>query len=156
MHISWLDLHQQALSVPQLYAVLALRCEVFVVEQQCAYLDVDGQDLQGENRHLLGMAQDDLLAYARILSPRRAETEVKIGRVIISSKARGLNLGNQLMMQAIASCEQHWPRHAQFLSAQAHLAGFYQRHGFLAVSDSYLEDGIPHIDMRRAGGNKPR
>ncbi len=55
------------------------------------------------------------------------------------------------MVQAIASCEQHWPGHAQFLSAQAHLAGFYQRHGFVAVSDSYLEDDIPHIDMRRAG-----
>lgn len=150
MQISWQDLHQQALSAQQLYAVLALRCEVFVVEQCCVYLDVDGQDLQAENRHVLGMAQDELLAYARILSPDGPEADVKIGRVIISSKARGLNLGNQLMAQAIASCEQHWPGHAQFLSAQAHLETFYQRHGFVAVSDSYLEDGIPHIDMRRA------
>lgn len=150
MQISWQDLHQQALSAQQLYAVLALRCEVFVVEQRCAYLDVDGQDLQAENRHVLGMEQDELLAYARILSPDRSEADVKIGRVIISSKARGLNLGNQLMAQAIASCEQHWPGRAQFLSAQAHLEAFYQRHGFIAVSDSYLEDGIPHIDMRRA------
>lgn len=151
MQISWLDLEHQALSVSQLYAALALRCEVFVVEQQCAYPDIDGLDLQGENRHILGMAQGDLLAYARILSPDRAGAEVKIGRVIISSKARGLNLGNQLMTQAIASCEQHWPGHSQFLSAQAHLKTFYQRHGFITVSDSYLEDGIPHIDMRRAG-----
>jgi len=150
MQISWLDLHQQAITVPQLYAALVLRCKVFVVEQNCAYLDVDGLDLQADNRHVMGMAQGELLAYARILSPDGPQADVTIGRVIVSDKARGLNLGNQLMAQAIASCEQHWPGHALFLSAQAHLQAFYQRHGFVAVSDSYLEDGIAHIDMRRA------
>lgn len=149
MDINWLDIHHHDLSVQQLYALLALRSEVFVVEQNCPYLDVDGQDLVAENRHLLGMLGDELVAYARILSPVDAQSPVKIGRVIVSRRARGINLGNRLMAQALQSCQQHWPQHTPFLSAQAHLQSFYAGHGFVAVSDIYLEDDIPHIDMSR-------
>lgn len=152
MNITWQDLHHSELSTARLYQLLALRNAVFIVEQQCPYLDIDGLDLHGNNRHLLGGVEDKLLAYARILGPDSAGQPVKIGRVIVSGDARGLNLGSRLMEQAIHSCERHWPGLAIFLSAQAHLQDFYGRLGFTAVSEEYLEDNIPHIDMQRAQG----
>ena len=133
----------------QLYQILALRNAVFIVEQDCPYLDVDGLDLMGENRHLLGLHQDRLLAYARLLAPQSDCEPVKIGRVIVSGEARGLKLGNQLLQQAIANCEHHWPRLPIKLSAQAHLQSFYGQFGFAACGEVYLEDNIPHIDMVR-------
>ncbi len=147
MEVYWQDLHHSELSTAQLYQLLALRNTVFVVEQHCPYQDIDGADLRGDNRHLLAIFDNQLLAYARILAPESAEKPVKIGRVIVASEARGLSLGNRLMEQAIASCEHYWPQHKIFLSAQAHLQEFYGRFGFHAVSDTYLEDDIPHIDM---------
>ncbi|KGT91787.1 acyltransferase [Erwinia typographi] len=147
MEVYWQDLHHSELSTAQLYQLLALRNTVFVVEQHCPYQDIDGADLRGDNRHLLAIFDNQLLAYARILAPESAEKPVKIGRVIVASEARGLSLGNRLMEQAIASCEHYWPQHKIFLSAQAHLQAFYGRFGFHAVSDTYLEDDIPHIDM---------
>ena len=149
MEINWQDNHHSELSAQQLYAVLALRCAVFIVEQSCSYLDVDGQDLTADNRHILGMRGDELVAYARILTPADDAAPVAIGRVIVSASARGLNLGNRLMEQALLSCEQHWPEREVYLSAQAHLQNFYGRLGFQAVGDIYLEDNIPHIDMRK-------
>ncbi|HBV90196.1 MAG TPA: GNAT family N-acetyltransferase [Pantoea sp.] len=147
MNLDWQDKHHSELTAPELYALLALRSAVFVVEQQCAYLDVDGKDLEAENRHLLGMADDQLMAYARLLSPIDENSPVKIGRVIVSDRVRGARLGNRLMEQAISSCQQHWPGRDMFLSAQAHLENFYEQHGFVATGESYLEDGIPHVDM---------
>jgi len=150
MNLNWQDLHHSELSAAQLYQLLALRNAVFIVEQQCPYLDVDGADLSGDNRHILGLIDDRLVAYARILSPEQAENgPVKIGRVIISGEARGLNLGSRLMEQAMGCCERRWPKRPIFLSAQAHLQRFYGRMGFVAVSGEYPEDGIPHIDMQR-------
>lgn len=149
MNIDWQDRHHSELTPHELYALLALRSAVFVVEQQCAYLDVDGNDLRAENRHLLGMAGGQLVAYARLLSPEDESSPVKIGRVIVSDRVRGARLGNRLMEQAIGRCQQHWPGRDLFLSAQAHLENFYQRHGFIAVGERYLEDGIPHVDMRK-------
>lgn len=86
--ITWQDLHHGELTVPQLYAVLKLRCAVFVVEQTCAYQDVDGDDLVGENRHLSGWRGDELVAYARILKSEDEFEPVVIGRVIVSRGAR--------------------------------------------------------------------
>ena len=150
MDITWLDKHHRELTTTELYALLALRCAVFVVEQQCAYLDVDGDDLQGDNRHLLGMHDNQLVAYARLLAPADAASPVKIGRVIVSDSVRGARLGNRLMAEALASCQQHWPGRDLFLSAQAHLQAFYGQHGFVPIGETYLEDGIPHIDMQKA------
>lgn len=147
--IRWQDLHHSELTVPLLYALLKLRCEVFVVEQTCPYLDVDGDDLVGENRHLLGWQGDELVAYARILKSNDDFSPVAIGRVIVSASVRGEKLGHQLMSRAVASCLQHWPQHALYLSAQAHLQPFYQQFGFQPVTDIYDEDGIPHIGMAR-------
>lgn len=145
--IQWNDLHHCQLTVPQLYALLKLRCEVFVVEQTCPYQDIDGDDLVGENRHLLGWRDDELVAYARILKSDDEFAPVVIGRVIVSSTLRGEKLGYQLMEQALQSCRQHWPDKAIYLGAQAHLQAFYAHFGFIPVTGVYDEDGIPHIGM---------
>lgn len=147
--IQWQDLHHSELSASALYALLKLRCEVFVVEQTCPYLDVDGDDLSGENRHLLGWRDDALVAYARILKSEDDFDPVVIGRVVISGKARGEKLGYQLMEQTLSSCKKHWPDKALYLGAQAHLQLFYAHFGFLPVTEVYDEDGIPHIGMAR-------
>ena len=147
--IRWQDLHHSELTVAELYALLKLRCEVFVVEQTCPYLDVDGEDLVGENRHLLGWKDNALVAYARILKSEDDLEPVVIGRVIVSQAARGEKLGYQLMDRALASCQQNWPQSAIYLGAQAHLQPFYAHFGFVPVTDVYDEDGIPHIGMAR-------
>lgn len=147
--IHWHDLHHSELDVPTLYAVLQLRCAVFVVEQTCAYQDIDGDDLVGENRHILGWHDGRLVAYARILKSDNDFEPVVIGRVIVDASLRGEKLGQQLMSQTLASCLLHWPGKALYLGAQAHLQVFYQRFGFAAVTGVYEEDGIPHIGMAR-------
>lgn len=151
----WQDLHHSELTVPQLYALLKLRCEVFVVEQNCPYQDVDGDDLIGENRHLLGWRGDKLVAYARILKSAEDFEPVVIGRVIVSPTVRGEKLGYQLMEKALASCTRLWPQKAIYLGAQAHLQSFYASFGFQAVTDVYDEDGIAHIGMAREAAADP-
>ena len=99
--IQWQDLHHSDLTVHSLYALLKLRCEVFVVEQTCPYQDIDGDDLVGENRHILGWRDNELVAYARILKSEDDFEPVAIGRVIISGKARGEKLGYQLMEKTL-------------------------------------------------------
>ncbi|MFC3191134.1 GNAT family N-acetyltransferase [Pseudocitrobacter faecalis] len=150
--IQWQDLHHSDLTVPQLYALLQLRCEVFVVEQACVYQDIDGEDLLGENRHILGWQGDRLVAYARLLKNEDDFSPVTIGRVIVSPAVRGEKLGYQLMEYALASCAQHWPEHALYLGAQAHLQNFYRHFGFIPVTEIYDEDGIPHVGMAREVG----
>ncbi|MER1977200.1 GNAT family N-acetyltransferase [Pseudocitrobacter faecalis] len=150
--IQWQDLHHSDLTVPQLYALLQLRCEVFVVEQACVYQDIDGEDLLGENRHILGWQGDRLVAYARLLKNEDDFSPVTIGRVIVSPGVRGEKLGYQLMEYALASCAQHWPEHALYLGAQAHLQNFYRHFGFIPVTEIYDEDGIPHVGMAREVG----
>ncbi|MDR7343115.1 ElaA protein [Pantoea alhagi] len=147
MELTWYDVHHSELNIHQLHDILALRNRVFIVEQQCAYQDIDGQDLARDNRHVFALGEGRLLACARLLTPADAGSPVKIGRVIVTSEARGLQLGYRLMEQALIGCEQYWPGHQQFLSAQAHLQGFYARIGFKPVGEIYLEDNIAHIDM---------
>lgn len=147
--IHWHDLHHSELDVPTLYAVLQLRCTVFVVEQNCVYQDIDGDDLVGENRHILGWRDGQLVAYARILKSDVDIEPVVIGRVIVDARLRGEKLGQQLMSRTLASCQQHWPDKALYLGAQAHLQAFYQRFGFIPVTEVYDEDGIAHIGMAR-------
>lgn len=147
--IHWQDLHHAKLSVQELYAILQLRCAVFVVEQQCPYQDVDGDDLVGENRHILGWHNDELVAYARILKSDDELQPVVIGRVIVSEALRGEKIGQQLMSKALESCTRRWPEKPIYLGAQAHLQNFYGQFGFIPVTDIYEEDGIPHIGMAR-------
>ena len=142
--IEWQDLHHSELSVSQLYAFA-----VFVVEQNCPYQDIDGDDLTGDNRHILGWKNDELVAYARILKSEDDFEPVVIGRVIISGKARGEKLGYQLMEKTLEACRKQWPDKALYLGAQAHLQSFYGHFGFAPVTEVYDEDGIPHVGMAR-------
>lgn len=145
----WHCLPFAALSTAQLYELLALRSEVFVVEQQCVFLDIDGVDPQVW--HLLGHGDDGrLLAYARLLPPGlKSPTDAVIGRVVTAPAARGSGAGRALMGEAVAHGERLWPGHAITLHAQAHLERFYASFGFTPVGQPYVEDGIPHIEMRR-------
>ncbi|MDF2073350.1 GNAT family N-acetyltransferase [Pseudomonas mendocina] len=150
MTISWISKHHSELDTATLYALLALRTQVFVVEQNCPYLETDGQDLLGDTCHLLARDGDALVGYLRLLDPQRMNGEVVIGRVVIAEQARGSGLGHRLMEQGLVECSRRWPGVPVYLSAQAHLQGYYGRYGFEAVTEVYLEDDIPHIGMRRA------
>ncbi|TVT86603.1 GNAT family N-acetyltransferase [Pseudomonas sp. H3(2019)] len=149
MTIDWVCKHHSDLGKEQLYAILQLRTEVFVVEQKCAYQEVDGLDLDGDTCHLMAWDGDRLVAYLRLLDPISQGGDVVIGRVVIAPQARGQGLGHELMSQALIQAEKYWPEVPIFLSAQAHLQGYYGRYGFVVVGEEYLEDDIPHIGMRR-------
>jgi ElaA protein len=150
MTIEWICKHHSDLGKEQLYALLKLRSEVFVVEQKCAYPDLDGQDLEGDTHHLMGWDNDQLVAYLRLLDPQSQGGDVVIGRVVTAPTGRGKGLGHKMMEQALKQAEKHWPQVPIYLSAQAHLQGYYGRYGFVVAGEEYLEDDIPHIGMRRA------
>ncbi len=136
------------LTTDELYDLLALRVEVFVVEQTCPFQDLDGLDRRDGVLHLLGWQDGALVAYARLMAPGVAKAQqVVIGRVVTAPEARGDGLGHRLMQQALQECARLWPGVSIYLGAQAHLQGFYGRHGFTAVGEPYLEDDIPHIGM---------
>ncbi|CAM3660022.1 GNAT family N-acetyltransferase [Roseateles saccharophilus] len=136
------------LSVQLLHDALALRSEVFVVEQNCVFLDIDGLDPQVW--HLLGHGDDgSLRAYARLIPPGLKAPDALIGRVVTAPAARGGGTGRALMAEAVAQCERLWPGHGITLHAQAHLQRFYAGFGFLPVGEPYIEDGIPHQEMRK-------
>lgn len=147
--MNWACIPFNELSTRQLYDVLALRSEVFVVEQNCVFLDIDGVDPQVW--HLLG--SDDggrLKAYARLLPPgMKSPSDAVIGRVVTSPAARSGGVGRALMAEAVAHCERLWPGQAITLHAQAHLERFYGSFGFVQVAEPYIEDGILHIEMRK-------
>lgn len=133
------------LNADKLYQLLALRTQVFVVEQDCPYQDMD--DLDQQAWHLCGMQGTELTAYLRLLAPGVKYTEAAIGRVIIRTEQRGGGLGRELMEQGIQVAERYYPGQGIRLSAQSHLQKFYSNLGFHAEGDEYLEDGIPHIEM---------
>jgi ElaA protein len=130
----------------ELYAMLKMRVDVFVVEQHCAYPELDGNDPAA--LHLRLLDGDALLACARLWRPK-PEDMARIGRVAVSPAHRGRRLGEALMREAIAECGRLFPGEPIALSAQSHLQTFYAGFGFTPVSDEYLEDDIPHVDMVR-------
>ena len=149
MSLVWTCLPFDALSPLQLYQALRLRSEVFVLEQECVFVDPDGFDLQAW--HLMGYGRGgELLAYARLLPAGVKADEAVIGRVITTTTSRGSGLGHELMRRSLRECERLWPGQDLSLSAQARLQAFYASHGFAPVGDEYIEDGIPHIHMRRS------
>ena len=135
-----------------LYAMLALRSRVFVVEQECVFLDIDGLDQDA--LHLLGWsdaAHGALHASLRILAPGVSYDEPSIGRVVTAPEARGTGAGRALMLAGIAECERRYPGTGIRIGAQQYLERFYGSLGFQTVSAMYLEDGIPHVTMLRPG-----
>ena len=140
----------QELSVSQFFDVLQLRINVFVVEQQCAYPELDEHDRHAETRHLAGYdASGQLMAYARILPAGLRFSEVSLGRFVVRKDARGQGIGHQLLSVALKEIQSSWPGHAIQISAQDYLEKFYGQYGFARVSDVYLEDGIRHVEMVR-------
>ena len=148
--MNWSMKSWSELTTDELYELLALRAEVFVVEQTCPFQDLDGLDRRDGVLHLLGREGDHLAAYARIMAPGIGDDSgAAIGRVVTSPKSRGGGLGHRLLAQAVRECEARWSAHSIWLGAQAHLQGFYGQHGFVAEGEGYLEDDIPHMGMRR-------
>jgi len=133
------------LSAAEIYRVLQLRAEVFVVEQECAYLDPDGMDASAHHCRYTGDGR--LLAYQRCLPPGTAFDESSIGRIVVAPSQRGTGLGRELVLRGIAFNRHHWPGHAIRIGAQSHLAAFYTSLGFVSEHDHYLEDGIEHVHM---------
>ncbi|MES2583936.1 MAG: GNAT family N-acetyltransferase [Pseudomonadota bacterium] len=134
-----------ALTVPELYAMLQLRTEVFVVEQNCIFQDMDGADDQA--MHLLGTQDGQLVAYARLFPAGIKFAEASIGRVITRMSARGGGLGHVLIREAITAVHAQWGQQPIRIGAQARLKGYYSQHGFVDVGVPYIEDGIDHIEM---------
>ncbi|KPF58031.1 acyltransferase [Rhizobium sp. AAP116] len=135
-------------SAADLYDMLKLRVDVFVVEQHCPYPELDGNDK--DCLHLRLLDGEDLLACARLWRPS-AEHHPRIGRVAVSPDHRGKRLGEALMREAISEVEKRHPGKPIEISAQSHLQKFYGSLGFEVISEEYLEDGIPHVDMLRKG-----
>ncbi|MCO6178367.1 GNAT family N-acetyltransferase [Ciceribacter sp. RN22] len=134
------------LSAAQLYELLKLRVDIFVVEQACAYPELDGND--ADCLHLRLIDDGGLIACARLWRPTPTHLP-RIGRVAVSPAHRGKRLGEALMREAISACEKAYPGEAIEISAQSHLQKFYAGFGFAPISEEYLEDGIPHVDMVR-------
>jgi ElaA protein len=146
-NITWQHLSFDALSTQQLYAVLQLRSEVFVVEQNCVFQDIDGYDAQA--MHVLGYANEKLVAYARCFNAGVKFAEASIGRVITHASARGTGAGHVLVQQCIDCVQRTWGVQSIRIGAQAHLDHFYGKLGFVKTGAIYLEDGIPHTEMLR-------
>lgn len=146
-NVVWIIARFNDLSLRQLHDLLAARQAVFVVEQDCVYLDADGADFH--STHVMAYRQDALMAYCRLVDPGVKYAEASIGRVLTTNSARGLGLGKLLMVKAIEHIERAPVQTAIRISAQHYLEAFYQQFGFQTVSEPYDEDGIPHIEMLR-------
>jgi ElaA protein len=139
------------LTLEELYSLVALRQEVFVVEQRSLYQDADGYDRSAH--HLLGRTGDPsarvLAAYLRVLPPGLKYPEVSFGRVVTAPSVRHQGHGRRLVHKALTFIEAHYPRTPIRIGAQDYLRRFYEGFGFRAVGPVYDEDGIPHVDMYR-------
>ena len=135
----------QGLSVNELYDLLKLRAEIFVVEQNCVYNDLD--DFDKEAVHVFYVENGEIIATARLLKPGARFADFSIGRVVVKKEKRGTGLGKALMNAAIEYCITEWNAEKIKISAQQYLKRFYEELGFLVTTGMYLEDGIPHIGM---------
>jgi ElaA protein len=135
------------LTVEQLYSILALRANIFVVEQHCPYLDPDGKDIFAW--HLLGIEDNTLVAYIRLFQPTETKNHVVFGRVVTAESVRGKGYGKKLIQELLAYCHTHFPGTNIKCSAQYYLKKFYAEFGFQVCGEVYDEDGIPHIDMQK-------
>lgn len=147
MSLNWKIKPFEALSATETYDLLQLRSEVFVVEQNCVYQDIDGKDKKA--LHLIGVFEDKIVAYARLFKAGDYFKEASIGRVVIGKDYRDKKWGHDLMQNAISGIESNFNETKITISAQLYLQKFYETQGFVKTSETYLEDDIPHIEMRR-------
>ncbi|MFL0352846.1 GNAT family N-acetyltransferase [Xanthomarina sp. GH4-25] len=133
------------LTTQELYDVLQLRAEVFVVEQDCVYQDVDGKDKKAY--HVLGYKDTTLVAYTRVFKPGDYFKESSIGRVVVSKNQRQHKYGYDIMKASITAIKENFDETIIKISAQCYLKIFYNQLGFIETGEEYLEDGIPHMAM---------
>jgi len=145
--LHWRCCRFEALGVVELQYIYAARQQVFAVEQQCIYLDVDGHDEAAYHLAAWSDVHRMPLAYARLLDPGVKYPEPSMGRVITLAPARGTGLGRELVRRVIAASDAAWPGRGIRISAQARLERFYRELGFDPVGSPYVEDGIPHLEM---------
>ena|SRR5882724_9612708 len=150
MSLQWLLKKFDELSPHELYAILQLRNEVFVVEQHCVFQDADNKDQA--SYHLMGWDNGKLVAYTRIVPPGIIYEQASIGRVVTSPSVRSSGIGKELMKQSIAIVNKLFGVVPVKIGAQLHLRKFYSLLGFQQTSDVYFEDGIEHIEMIRTAG----
>jgi len=146
-NLQWKCNQFQQLDNHQLYDLMKLRVNIFVVEQKCPYPELDDKDRNIETRHLMAYRDSSLIAYARLLPPGLSYPDVSIGRFAVESSVRNQGIGSLLMEKSLEKIAKLWPDQAIRISAQEHLVRFYEKFDFIKVSDSYLEDGIPHVEM---------
>ncbi|WP_419174132.1 GNAT family N-acetyltransferase [Desulfosediminicola sp.] len=139
------------LTTTQLYSLLKLRQEVFVVEQDCAYLDADGLDQHSMHLLVYDENQKELIGYLRLIEPEIKYAEPAIGRLVTAEKIRGTGIARQMMRKAIDQAQDTFPGRVIRISAQLYLEKFYTSLGFTLASDPYDEDGIPHVEMHHGG-----
>jgi len=136
------------LSTKELYQILRLRSEVFVVEQDCVYQDVDNKDQKA--LHVIGVKEGEVVAYTRVFKPGDYFENVSIGRVVVSKEQRKYGLGKQIMLASLAAIDEKFPNKHIEISAQSYLLKFYKELGFSPFGEEYLEDGIPHTRMLKS------
>ena len=141
MKINWVVKKWSALTANEIYFILRLRSEVFVVEQDCVYQDIDGKDQKA--KHVLGKKENDIVAYARVFKPGDYFKEASFGRAVVKKSERGKGVGDELVINCLENIKEKKIK----ISAQSYLKGFYGKHGFTAKGEEYLEDGIPHTAM---------
>lgn len=149
MPVRWIHKKFDELTLHELYDILQLRSEVFVVEQQCAFLDADNKDK--DSYHVMGWKDHMLAAYTRLLPPKIVYEEASIGRVVTSPNARNKGIGKELMQYSISVCYSVFGKIPIKIGAQLYLKNFYESFGFRQDSAIYVEDGIDHIEMILAG-----
>ena len=135
----------QELTTQELYNLLQLRSEVFVVEQDCVYQDLDGKDQKA--LHVLGFKNDKIVAYTRIFKPNDYFKEASIGRVVVEENERKHKYGYDIMNASIKAIKEYYNKTEIKISAQVYLNTFYSNLGFKSIGEEYLEDGIPHVAM---------
>ncbi|HKJ06374.1 MAG TPA: GNAT family N-acetyltransferase [Flavobacteriaceae bacterium] len=133
------------LSLQELYEMLQLRSEVFVVEQNCVYQDIDGKDQK--SLHVLGKVNNQIVAYCRIFKSGDYFKYASVGRVVVSPKMRGKNYGHIIFEASVKAIKSFYNEEKIKISAQQYLTKFYNEHNFKQIGDFYLEDGIPHVAM---------
>lgn len=141
----WVCKHFGALTTEELYQILRLRSEVFVVEQNCVFLDMDNKD--ANCHHVMGWKGNQLLGYSRIMPPGISYVESSIGRIVSSPAARGLGVGRELLSYSIEALYRLHGKRDIRIGAQYYLKDFYESYGFVQTGDIYPEDGIDHIEM---------
>lgn len=147
MHLDWQIKHYSDLTLNEFHDIVALRIRVFIVEQNCPYQELDGKDKKAY--HLLCRdGKGNIVATTRILPPGLPYTECAIGRVVTESSIRGKGIGHELMNFSVKFARQEFGTSSIIISAQKHLENYYRQHNFISTGNEYLEDGIPHIEMK--------